>query len=675
MTDDDPPIDPEYIPDGMVCVEGGTLVGRETVEDPDRIVVDPLQDDDSDDDDPDDPDDVSDRMDAIMSADPVGVDDDPDDDLSDSLTDDPDVDADPVDDDQRDDRDDGLQGPDIVSPVVHEAGAKLLFADERDGLSPYHALAADPVDRILDYQGRDDPLVEDMLGDDWIVSPGESVYWESAIAAEGEDYDRYREYQLKLVAKDDPNNARYILLQFRPSLPDATHAETGDPIQSLPDDLPYGIRVQVRSNYVDPGNYVDAIQQVAKALDLRPDYFDESKLHDWSRIHRYARYVRIQRSVSEDRIVGPGGIVYRLADFGRSTRGRGSLKWDNEEIMGHYLATTMDRETWSKLIPGRLRDARLKSYHMANPENQAGSTTSHPKLEVQLAGAGDDDRGVDPVDLDDLDRLRREFDEILLNSLSWSGVGVETGSPAMIADDYFDPADPVDHELELVDDPIDDVADAERDLATTQILTADLSDDQRDVAESIADRGRAHYETIADDAGVGTSTVYRTLDKLDAVIRRSDGIIEYVDEVVRDEIDSLFATVANAADYVDNRLAEVGSGDDPLQDLDGGPFADWLRAYGGSIRDLDPRESPGSGDWIEIDLSLGEWSRSEIRRILRAGATAARQESANALARLCRTTVRYRDRDDGRRRLIAAASHGGTIKAGGYPVDGPRAPP
>lgn len=324
--------------------------------------------------------------------------------------------------------------------------------------------------------------------------------------------------------------------------------------------------------------------------------------------------------------------------------------------MGHYQSIELDAETWSQLIPGVRRPARLKSYHMANPERSTSDApTTHPKVEVQYAGD-------ESISWDDRDQLATELSELILNALKWSGFNVERESAGFIPDAYFDPAetdDPYLDEVQLYDDPIDDYREVQRDIATSRLIDADLSDSQRDVAEVLSDGGSMDYRELADRSDTSVSTVYRAIAKLEDVVRTVNGRVEWVDDVVRDRIGSIFETLDAAADRVGSRVEDLLS-DRRDDDVSGGPYQDWIDAYGADIQ-LD-------GDRVEIDISIGTWTEGEIKRILRSGAVAAAETSTGLLHRLRRARVRYYDQDGERRESRALVRHGTALKAGGYRV-------
>ncbi|WP_248515965.1 DUF7845 domain-containing protein [Salinarchaeum laminariae] len=558
----------------------------------------------------------------------------------------------------------------VVAPEIHEFGAHVTFDGGRHGMSPYWAVVSQ-FDEALAYQDSDEAFIEDVAGSDWKVQ--KANYWESGIAAEGEDFDVFNEYKIKLTDLSDPKGLRKLSIDFKASLPNAKGTD-GDPIRSLPDDLPEGIRVRFDSSYVDPEDYIPILRAVARKMDIRPSYFDSEKVYrPWSRVFNAAAYVRIMRSISEQLIVSEGALLERLGRFGWQNRGRGMLKWDNEEIMGHNNAFADTPKIWSKLIGDREIGALLKSYHMKNPEKNPDGSTSHPKLELQFSNEfSPDEREYIPwEDPDGYDRhdLIGEIDETLVNCLHWAGINLSADDPAYVEDEYF-AAEAEPRKLRIVDDPIDVVEDVEADLAAQRFHAADLTDSEEEVWRRVADGGKLHYEELADSANVGTSTVYRALQKAGPVIRNEQGEIAVEDEVMRERLSGLFQVIDRAAEWAGRELRDLASdASDIPQDS---PFARWMQTYGVKLSDLDGMDAPVEGvpdeDWIELDVNLGQWSETEIKRILREGGLAARDTSRDLLERFANAVVYWRDEGGDRKHRLAAGRFSGLLRVGGQTI-------
>lgn len=244
-----------------------------------------------------------------------------------------------------------------VAFQTHKIQGKILFDDH--GLSPYRGLVScfEP-----DHDETLDPF--EATGETWEVDG--STYWDGKFADPDDGYAMY-EFQYQLVA-DDETGDRDVTLQFRPSFPDARHVETGDPIKSMPSDLPEEIRVQIISTNLERDETIDVIQGLADAITLNPDYF-AGEPHEWSRFTALETYLWLDRDDMEQHVTAAGGVIDELAMFASDQTGRGEYKWDHEQVTGHYQAVTLDPDTWKLLLDGQRFGKRLKSYHPDHPRS------------------------------------------------------------------------------------------------------------------------------------------------------------------------------------------------------------------------------------------------------------------------------------------------------------------
>lgn len=138
----------------------------------------------------------------------------------------------------------------VLSPQVHEAGAHLLFASPDDpddpGLGRYFGFVSQ-FDRAFEL--AESSATFEAPGEIWRFNhnpedDGPSInYWEVKIRADGQDYDAFYEYNIPVVALDDTHEKK-INFQFRPGLPGAKHVDSGNRIQSIPEDLPEGFYIE-----------------------------------------------------------------------------------------------------------------------------------------------------------------------------------------------------------------------------------------------------------------------------------------------------------------------------------------------------------------------------------------------------------------------------------------------
>jgi hypothetical protein len=257
---------------------------------------------------------------------------------------------------------------------VHKLQAFLQFDDH--GLQPYWGVtnALDP--------GDDTGREFEALGCKWEI--GSSTNWNGKIEHPEKNLDDgLYEYIYQLVADDDVGD-RDATISLRAGYPRARHVETGDPIQSLPDDTPECLRVEVQTTNVDPDDLLELLRRWFEEMNLNPDYSSEP--NEWSRITAYEGYVRVDRAESNAHLTGDGGLIQELAQFGSSDGDKGRYRWDHEKTQGHYEVVALDRGTWETLLPGQAFEKRLKSYHPDHVRSPSENDDPlyHPKLEVQM---------------------------------------------------------------------------------------------------------------------------------------------------------------------------------------------------------------------------------------------------------------------------------------------------
>jgi len=504
---------------------------------------------------------------------------------------------------------------------------KLLW--DGHGLSPYWGVVS-----VFDPDHDEDLPPFEAVGETWEVQSAK--YWEGKIAPpDGQDHidGGMNEYSYSLEALDETGE-KDVTIQFRPGLPNAEHIDTEEQIQGMPDDLPESIRVQVMGSNVEVAEALDILRVFADEIGLNREYFAGAP-HEYSRLHQYERYVRLRRDVSEDHVVGSGGIIDQLADFMSGESGRGSYTWDNEEIVGHYLSVESDADTWSLLLPGDRHGARLKNYHPKHPRASGGEDPlTHPKVEVSLSNEYDVDGN---IPLSALDEFRDELDETMLNVLHWSGVPLAADSGAWVTADQYFAVDERDEPVELVENPLPELREKAEKLTESELIRAELSDTQEEVLTALADGGQMHYETLADEADAGTSTVYRLVDNISALLDTDDGIVRFADEVTRRCVESILDQVRQTAVWGSESLRQVAQENGILRD--DGPLQRWMSRHG--IRLV--RQHPELE--LEVDRPVGE---VEIRQILRAGLDAA--ECSGLLTRRFENgTISFRTRDGAER--------------------------
>ena len=565
----------------------------------------------------------------------------------------------------EDDRD-STQVADVIKPQIHEFSGKILFAPfesepDVDGMRPYFGIvsAFEP-----DLEAEVD--VDDTT---WAIDHGregdeeykKSIirYWDGSIATREQDAgDNYLEYQIPVYDTDDPKRNRRINFQFRPSLPNATHSDTGERIQSLPKALPEGLRVEIKASNVEPDEIVDILQALAGEIGVNPQYFDRDAIHPWSRTLGMGVYVRCQREVVNDEVIGPGGIFERLAQFERQREGRGEMKWDNEDALGKRHAVALDPTQLNHLYRGHSVGKLLKSYLTKNP-CEAGNTstaTDHPKIEVQYnreyTPFGDhlpwfdehaDDAESEAIQKFGYETLQRRLEEYLINALEWADLPRVPGHPVFVSDDHFDADQRMTQAtadaIEFVPDPIEDVVDAERDTVTREIVEKQPTDSEREVLKAAADGGA--FETLqelAEDADVSSSTASRCVRKFERLFSKFSGI-QVADDIVRERLQELLGALDDRLDQLHRGMDRLASGATTVDE--DSALGQWVKRWGAKISESGYRHS----DQLQIAIAGGNLTRRELLEVLRAGYNAADRTQSVDVSRFASAEVSYYDRD------------------------------
>ena len=534
-----------------------------------------------------------------------------------------------------------------VEPRVHAFGAHLLFSQpdvseqgHPGSLSPYDAIVSEYEPTIAEDIGS---FVFD--GELWEINPEKTKYWSGGIAAPGRSYETFNEYQIGVRAQDGLGE-RKATLQFRPSVPDA-RTEDGERINSMPEDLPYGLRVQANSSNLEPDELIPLIRRLAEEMNISTHYFADECLHQHSNAYQMEMYLRLDRDVGEERVASRGGVLDQLAMFGSNSRGRGEYKWDNEEVMGHRNAVAFDKPTWKKLTEKPNGVGKLVKYY--HPEFARSESTSSeddplsdPKLELQWSKEYSDLSSVPWEDDDafDVDSLRQELDESLVNVLAWAGLPTRADPRVYTADHYFDATESV-RDLDLVENKMPSVQEGEEEQAVAHFARGDATEGERSVLAALTDGGDGtDVERLAERSGTSRSTVYRAVDKFDDLVRVANAEISFEDELIRDKFQDLLNTFEDVTEWVVGGVRQLASEETAMIDQDSA-LARWARRHGVSITE--------SVDGMVVDLGGRPLSRLELVKLIRAGVDAAENSGMMAYRRFLSAEFSWTERGGGRR--------------------------
>lgn len=512
---------------------------------------------------------------------------------------------------------------DVVSPRTHELGA--YFAFDEAGLDPYHdvrelfeAANGRPELEPFEFDGDTWRLLEDTDDDN---PPVDS--WTGGLAGREEDpVDVFPEFKLKLGS--DATVQRTFTVFVRPGFPEP-QKEDGSPAGGIPRNLPESVRLEVRASYVDDDQVLELLQTMADALGLDPHHYREEAMYLPScNFFQWGRYTRQLEELNRQGVTSHNGIIDRLERFSTISGGSGSRTWDDTDREGQMDAVTLSNEDWRVLLPGSSFGKRLQSYLPKHPRGDdvdaEEDPLAAPKTEIRFNTQFTEDGA---VRWDERHELRDELDRSLTNSLHWGGLPVRPDPDVYVEDEYFavdgQPAD-----WDLRQDPTPWLEERDERIALDHYVGGDLSPAEEDVLEVFAQHGESSHQELAAESGRSTSTVYRLFRKLADAVVSDDGMFSFASDYLQNEFQSLLGLVEDSVDYAKQSIAELQA-EDGVDDL--GPLGRWARAHSATI-DLDR-----VNDRFEVDFQVGQLSRVDLERILRAGVEAARDTGVHAWKR------------------------------------------
>jgi hypothetical protein len=531
----------------------------------------------------------------------------------------------------------------LIDVDVHGLSANLLFAEH--GLQPYWGLvdAFEP-----DYEG--DTIT--VGGEDYTID--KSTYWSGGIAdPNGNIDDGLNEYKLALWTDDEAED-KGADFTFRAGYPHATHCDTGDEIGGMPTECPESIRVQVESTNLSRLDVLVLLQALASHIDLNPSYFQDA--HEWSSIYGIEAYVRVHRDVAVDRLVSTGGVLEELEQFSHG-QGRGEYKWDHEDIEGHYEGVALGPTNWSKLLPEQTLAKRLKCYQpkYVRGEHRSDDPLYHHKLECQYWA----DYSDESLDWDNYDAIFGELRQTVLNALNWADVPLEPTADAYVEDAYFDVERCAD-DVEIVANPMPELEETQQATARESLMDPETSPAEWDIVEAMVGAGSRHYQAVAEAAGRSSSSVYRAVEQFDTVLEIDGGELRFVDDVVRQEIETIVDRFQQATENTLDAVRRAADKANPLSRGDDendepSPVERWMNRHG-----IVPTETY---DGLEFSLDRPV-SRRKLEEILRAGIDAA-ERSGLLTERFESALIDWVDRDGQHHRNWQVVVDGHVLTAGG----------
>jgi hypothetical protein len=495
---------------------------------------------------------------------------------------------------------------DLLTTAPHEGDVRLEYTEH--GLDPYFAL-----ERILDDYGG----YREASGP---VGPFEMDFGlryndESGIGAlnhERVEFETIREFYIDFEDANDPVGERSGQIHIAPRTPDMED-EDGDPI-NVPDMV--GVEARVQASNLPFEYYEDLVLAATTALGMSERYLkpanalgperhnDPDAVSNWS---DYARYVRLDRQAA-GRLHAVDGPLERLHRVGTDDRsGYRKHVADDTEKPGYYHTVVIDDERIGEVLEHHRYAKEVKVYLPRDPDSHSEeSPLYHPKLEVALQTSRQDAT----VTVDDLDRLDRECEELLLNVLAWEDFPVTMddsggGELPWVEDAYWTP-DYRYRNRRLVSDPTPRI-EREQENVVLRHLADGLAEGDEAVLETlVTDGGEVAPKEIADRQGLHIDTVYRALDRLEDLVDHTYGEIRLKSHYVAERIAARLQMIREGfGDAIETAALALGPDGVDVDDMDA--WTEWADQH--VVGFEDPADGP-----LRVDLGVVD-SLNEYREL------------------------------------------------------------
>ena len=494
-----------------------------------------------------------------------------------------------------------------IRPHVHEAKTYLHFRDY--GLSPYWTLR-NLLIHELDGEGYTE---EEIGGTNYEIK---MAYSDSGIAPRPSDTverDVLRDWEIHVEDPREDSEAK-VHFEVRARY-DGMKGPDGED-KSLPWEGGEGIDVQAQSSNIEldklPYMLRRAIDALAESVgvQINQSYFTSPRPS--SKITTLAYYVRIGRDPARQ-VVDPDGILHRIMYLLSPVKGTEWVyKGDNTDIVGHRHGLALPPGSMSEL--GMFTTGvRLKSYHPkhARDNESEDDPLSSPKFEVAYHKSIDGNSRR----YDDRDELRRELEEILINSLEWAEIDTSPTEEIYVEDDHFS-VEPSSVTVEHRSDPTPQI-EANQESLLMSVL-GEISPAGREVTKELATDGGTHYQELADRTDRSVSTIYRVLDELKGVVESDRGMIKFSSQKIRQEITGMVDRLNELKESTAERVAQLANVD--LRSRADSALEKWAAKYGAEIAQMD-----GDGGTLRFDTLLTQFRsfrEPHVEEVLKEGVEA-----------------------------------------------------
>ena len=509
-----------------------------------------------------------------------------------------------------------------VEPHVHEAKAYLHFRDH--GLSPYWTLR-NLVIHELDGHGN----VEAEIGGKTYEI--DIAYSDSGIAPRESDAverEVLRDWELHVEGPGTEEKCHY---QIRARFDDMTNPD-GEEV-SLPWEGGEGLDVFAQPTNIPLDDIThllrESIDALAESVDMSINMSYLRTPRPSSKITTVEYYVRIARDHAR-KLVNVDGILHRIMYLLSPEEGtKWSYKGDNTDIVGYRHAMELPPEAVEKLGPYSA-GVRAKTYHPKHvrDEETEDDPLSSPKYGIAFHKSIDGETRP----FDKRDELRREIEELLINTMEWAGIDTEPDPLVFVSDDHFS-VDPSPVEIDVTSDPTPEL-EADQQSLLMRVL-GEVSPAGRDLTrELVTDGGEAHYRDLANQTDTSVSTIYRVLDELKGVVESDRGMVKFTSHKIREEIVGMVNRLDELKESTAERVAELANVD--LRSRADSALEKWAAKYGAELVDMD-----GEGGTIRFDTLLSELrsvAEPNVERVLQEGIDAWTSTGRNR-SRFCELRV------------------------------------
>jgi len=491
-----------------------------------------------------------------------------------------------------------------IRPHVHEAKVFLHFNDH--GLSPYWTLR-NLVLHELDGHGE---VTTEIDGDVWHIDLG---YSDSGIAPRPSDSverDVLRDWELHL---DGPGETK-AHYQIRARFDDMRGPDGSQ--KSIPWKGGEGLDILAQTGNVDLNRIphllrkgIDAIADAA-GVEINPAYLRRPLPS--TKITTVEYYVRIRRQYAK-KLVRTDGVFYRLMHLLAEEKG---IEWvfsaDNTEIVGHRHAFELPPKALSYLGPDLSAGMRLKTYHPKHVRNKESSDDPLSSPKYGAAFHKEIDGGTRRWD--ERDELRRELEDVLINTLEWADIPTEPEPTTYVADDHFE-VTASDIDVGRRSDPTP-ALEAEQETMLMRVL-GDLTPTGKEVLETVATDGGTHYRDLADATDSSVSTIYRILDEMQNVVESDRGMVKFTSEKIRQEIVGMVDRLNELKESTADRVAELANID--LRSRADSALEKWMAKYGADLVDVDTSAMSGTVRFDAMLSAIKFDDNPHLERVLEEG--------------------------------------------------------